>query len=458
MGLNGIERLGDYADWLNDRPEEQQVLYEDFLIRVTSFFRDPAVFEILKSTVFPGIVRNCGSGNPIRIWVTGCSTGEEVYSIAIVLMEILGDMAANTPVKILATDVNEVSLEKARAGKYIDNISLDVSSDQLQRFFSKVNSHYQICKSIRDLCVFPRHDVTRDTPFANLDLISCRNLLIYFDSPLQNRVIPYFHYALKPAACLMLGTSETLGTFADRFDVLDRDTRVYSKKLNSTRLSLEFPVSDPGFVSRRPNRPGVDDGDTRWPTLQQEIDRALLGRLAFRTMVVDENFTILHFRGNVAPFLNPESGTASLDLLKIVRTGLGVEIYAANNSVRRDQKSIKRDDIRFRDADNLRTVNFEVLPIPQTGIGRHLFLVIFDELPPLCAADESEKRDQVLPVGDGAETTIRVPQLEHQLEAVQDYLQSVIEENETAQEEVSGRSRNRLDPGQDPGRTPCRHD
>ncbi|MDB5345205.1 MAG: cheBR, two-component system, chemotaxis family, CheB/CheR fusion protein [Schlesneria sp.] len=244
MALCAIDRIEDYVTLLQQRPDEQYALYQDFLIRVTRFFRDPTTFDVLQSTVFPNLLRNRSVENPIRIWVAGCSTGEEVYSIAIALLEIMGDMINTMPVKILATDINEAALEKARAGTYIDNIALDVSPDRLRRFFNQTNSHYQISKSVRDLCVFSTHNITRDTPFAGLDLISCRNLLIYLDLPLQKRVLPYFHYALKPGGYLMLGTSETVGSSANLFEVVDKESRVYCKKFSSTRVPIEFPVSD----------------------------------------------------------------------------------------------------------------------------------------------------------------------------------------------------------------------
>ena len=242
MALTGAGSFDDYIGLLEERLAEVQALHHDFLIRVTSFFRDPAVFAALTADVFPALVRDRPAGNPLRVWVAGCSTGEEVYSVAITLLESLGDLAGNTPVKILATDISEPALERARAGTYVDNIALDVSADRLRRFFVKVNGHYQISKAVRDLCVFSKHNLARDNPFANLDLITCRNVLIYLDAALQRRVLPLFHYALKPTGHLVLGTAESIGGFSNPFEPFEPDCRIFAKQAVVGRVPLRFSI------------------------------------------------------------------------------------------------------------------------------------------------------------------------------------------------------------------------
>jgi two-component system CheB/CheR fusion protein len=200
MALRGLENASEYFRFLQEDPGELQLLYQDFLIRVTQFFRDPEAFEVLKEKIFPAIAKGRSSSNPLRIWVAGCSTGEEVYSLAIVLLEYLESQAEPPAIKILATDLNEFALEKARAGIYLDNIEIDVTPERLRRFFVRQDGSYQISKSIRELCVFSRHNMTSDPPFSRLHLISCRNVLIYMDSVLQKRVLPILHYALNPTA------------------------------------------------------------------------------------------------------------------------------------------------------------------------------------------------------------------------------------------------------------------
>src|SRR5262245_20842046 len=205
MALRGLEHVEDYHRVLSDDPAEVHNLYQDFLIRVTQFFRDPEAYEALKEKVFPRIINGRSGDTPIRIWCAGCATGEEVYSLAICLQEFMAAQPTNFPLKILATDLNETALEKARTGLYVDNIEIDVSPERLRRFFVRSDGHYQISKSIRDQCVFSRHNMTADPPFSRLDLVSCRNVLIYMEASLQRRVLPILHYALNPDSYLFLG-------------------------------------------------------------------------------------------------------------------------------------------------------------------------------------------------------------------------------------------------------------
>jgi two-component system CheB/CheR fusion protein len=226
MTLRRVEQMAEYLAMLRNESEEVGSLYQDFLIRVTSFFRDPKAFEVLSKEVFSVLIKQREADEPIRIWVSGCATGEEVYSIAIAVLETLGKDSMSTPVKILATDVNERALEVARAGMYIENIEDDVSRERLRRFFTRVDNCFQISKSIRDMCIFSRHDISHDPPFARLDLVTCRNLLIYLNLAVQRRVLPLFHYALKPSGYLMLGPSESIGAFSELFTPVNSEHKV----------------------------------------------------------------------------------------------------------------------------------------------------------------------------------------------------------------------------------------
>lgn len=433
MALNNIHRLEDYVAFLQQRPEEQQALYQDFLIRVTRFFRDPAAFETLQSTVFPNMLWNRSPDDPVRIWVVGCSTGEEVYSLAIALLEVLGDMITAIPVKILATDINEAALEKARAGIYLDNITQDVSPDRLRRFFNPTNSHYQICKSVRDLCVFSTHNIIRDTPFANLDLISCRNLLIYLDLPLQKRVLPYFHYALKVGGALMLGTSETLGSSGDLFEVVDKDHRIYSKKPLPARVPIDFPVSDRSFLSL-PGTVATTNDNPRTVDLRQEADRLLLSRVSPAAILVDEHLSVINFRGHTAPYLNPASGPASLELLKLLRSGLALELRVLLERARREKIPARADHIHLDDDSDPRTIAVDVLPIPPHGVPQG-FLILFEGRPLATEVKSLTPADAPsAPATASAEP--RVAQLERELTTLREYTQSILEENEATNEEL----------------------
>jgi two-component system CheB/CheR fusion protein len=237
------ESLVEYAQYLEKNPGEITALIQDLLINVTQFFRDPEMFEYLKVNIFPRIIENRGRDEPIRIWAAGCSTGEEAYSLAIALWEFLDRRTKSFPIQIFGTDLNDAGIQKARAGIYGSHTEGHVSKERLDRFFLKVGQQYQIIKPIRDLCVFASQNLAKDPPFSRMDLISCRNLLIYFEPTLQKRVMPTFHYALKPNGFLILGASESVGLHSDLFSPLDSRHKIFARKSGHGRFYL--PLSTP---------------------------------------------------------------------------------------------------------------------------------------------------------------------------------------------------------------------
>src|SRR2546427_2023851 len=244
MALHQIRKLKAYVEFLRHHPAEVEALHEDLLIKVTSFFRDPAAFEALKTEIFPGILKHRPLEEPIRVWVPGCSTGEETYSQAIALLEFLGPRSADTPIQLFGTDLSQAGIEKARAGIYPESIAADVSPERLPRFFAKVEGGYRIAKTIRDMCVFAKQNLLQDPPFSRIDLISCRNVLIYLGPVLQKRVMPIFHNGLKPRAFLMLGSSEgVIGTASDLFELMDRKHKIYCRKSTASGLHFDFSAS-----------------------------------------------------------------------------------------------------------------------------------------------------------------------------------------------------------------------
>jgi two-component system CheB/CheR fusion protein len=438
MALRGYEHLQEYLHHLEERPAELQELYQDFLIRVTRFFRDEEVFEALKGLVYPALIKDRSANSAIRLWVAGCSTGEEVYSLAMALMEFLGERSLSVPIKILATDVNEAALEKARAGVYVENIELDVSPERLRRFFAKVNGHYQVGKVIRDMCVFSKHNLTNDPPFSRLDLVSCRNLLIYLDAPLQKRVLPLLHYALNPGGFLLLGSSETVGSL-DLFTAVDTKHRIYSKNAAShIALPLDFGVHvGTAEVGRR-----LAAGPTPWSALdvQKEADRAVLAKYAPVGVVIDENMTVLQFRGRTGPYLEPAPGMASLDLLKMLREGLLSEVRAAISQAKAEGMAVRRGGIPMRDKDGFRQINVEVLPIKVPPGGVRCYVVLFHDTP--LAPPPERGRAAAAPLAESTEPAPgqEVAQLKQELAATREYLQSLIEEHESACEELKSAS------------------
>jgi two-component system, chemotaxis family, CheB/CheR fusion protein len=242
MALQRIEKLNEYASFLQEHPDEVEKLYGDLLINVTSFFRDPHAYEALQKQAFPRIVKNRAANTPIRIWSPGTSSGEEAYSLAIVILEYLGQIGMNLPVQIFGTDVSETSLEKARKGIYPESISEDVTPERLLRFFVRVEGGYLIGKSVRDSCVFSRHNLFNDPPFSNMDLVCCRNVLIYLGPFLQKKIIPMLHYALKPHGFLFLGSSESISGFEDMFEAVDKKLRIFLPKPTAIRRHIDAGI------------------------------------------------------------------------------------------------------------------------------------------------------------------------------------------------------------------------
>jgi two-component system, chemotaxis family, CheB/CheR fusion protein len=239
MVLYRLENMADYVTYLREHPAEIQALYDDVLINVTSFFRDPMAFEILKSKVFPTIA-NKTYEVPIRIWIAGCATGEEAYSIAICLLEFLDNQPIKPPIQIYATDISDWAIEKARAGFYKQSLVADISPERLRRFFVPANGGYQIGKSVRELCIFAKQNLCSDPPFSKLDLISCRNVLIYLGAALQKKILHTFHYGLNPTGFLMLGASETTGELSELFALADKKHKIYTRKFAPARLNLDL--------------------------------------------------------------------------------------------------------------------------------------------------------------------------------------------------------------------------
>ena len=432
LALRDCHDVDDYLELLHHDREELSNLYQDLLIRVTQFFRDREAFEIIKDKVFPALLHGRTAARPIRIWVAGCSTGEEVYSLAMALTEFMDNWPERVPIKILATDLNENALQKARNGLYVDNIEADVAPERLRRFFNRVDGYYQISKNIRELCVFSRHDLTSDPPFSHLDLVSCRNVLIYMDSSLQRRVLPILHYALQPDGYLFLGPSENVGPFTELFAPLDGKHRIFVKQAASGAHghALELGSIMPGEA--RPLRVGHKATGPLWSALdvQREADRIVLSRYAPVGVVVDEALTVVQFRGRTAPFLEPAPGIASLDLFRMLSEGLMAEVRAAVTQARSENVIAAREGLRFEGGVPVQPVRVEVIPFQAPPSGGRFFLVMFTDLE---KAEEAAPRP---PAEPHPSADLQVGQLQQELSAMRDYLQSVIEERENTNEEL----------------------
>jgi len=349
MALHRMASLDAYAGLLQQQPREAQELYEDLLIHVTGFFREPESFEALKVETFPRILAAREGEGPIRVWVPGCSSGEEVYSLAIALYEFLGDRADSTPFEIFGTDVSQRMIDKARTGVFAEAAAREVASARLRRFFTQIEGTFRIIKNLREHCVFSRQDLTRDPPFSRLDLIVCRNLLIYLGYPLQRKVMTVFHYGLKPTGFLMLGRSETTSAHADLFALVDRKQKIYAKKHAAlgTRLDLggAAPLVPNSLGRGRPPRarpPGKEE------TTVSGMNKLILDRYGPPGVLVDADFRILRTRGRTGRYLELATGEAKLDLLHMLREGLLYGVRTALRDARSRGERVRKEGLESR--------------------------------------------------------------------------------------------------------------
>src|SRR5579862_881737 len=429
MGLLRLTEVDAYLDFLSQHPNEVTALSRDLLIHVTRFFRDPETFAGLEEIVFPELLQR-SSDEDVRIWVPGCASGEEAYSVAICLLEFLGQRALERRVQIFATDVSDASIDQARAGVYPFSISADVSPDRIKRFFSRSDAGYRVIKPLRDMCVFARHDLTRDPPFSRLNLIVCRNVLIYLDAVLQKRLMSVFHYALKTGGVLMLGPAETPGS-QPLFSPLDKKWRLYRKM--PIDAGLPRPTLDEiGDAPIRPLAPNTGRRQIR--SVQDEANRLVLDRYSLPGVVVDGNWQIVQFRGRTGPFLEASAGQPNFSVLKMARGGLLHPLQAALHTARRRAMAVRRDGLHIQHEGRWREVSLEVVPLSTTQ-GEH-YLVLFEEhalvKPGRTAPRKKGGRDVA---GDRQVETVNVG-LRRELSASRDYLQSIIQELEAANEEL----------------------
>lgn len=438
MVVNKLDGLEAYVGYLQEDPAEVRALYQDILITVTDFFRDREAFETLKNQVFPEIIRNKAPDAPIRVWVPGCSSGEEPYSIAMSLLESLEGMSKKPPVLIFATDINEIAIEKARAGIYPESITADVSPERLQRFFVSTEGGYQINKFIREMCIFAKHDVTKDPPFSRLDLISFRNVLIYLNLTLQKKVIPALHYALQPKGYLVLGTSETVDGFVDLFATVDKKHRIYSKKPAPSRLPVDFATRGYSLEHLAIEKGSHMPRDIMPPEfdVQKEANDIVLEKYAPAGVIVDANMEILQFRGHTGPYVEPVPGKASLNLLNMAREELALDLRTAINEAKTTNAPVNKEDIRIKHNGNYRDIAIEVIPI-QAPLNESYYLILFKEEAALDGAEPQEaKATTNKPAKERKLEEREIAKLRQELIATKEYLGSTMEEKDAAFEEL----------------------
>lgn len=433
MTLRHLTTLEDYVRVLREEPAEIQALFEDILIHVTSFFRDGAAFDKLKEHVFPEILRQKKKDGTIRLWSAGCSTGEEAYSLLIVLLEFLSEQnAEEVPVQLFGTDISERAIEKARAAFYPEGVTRDVSPARLARFFTKVEGGgYRISKPVRERCAFVKHDLASDPPFSKLDLVCCRNVLIYFGSELQKRVLATFHFALNEPGFLVLGHAETIIDGTNLFHEVDREDKIFARTAVKTTLRLApardaLPAPQPLLEPRAPAAADV----------VRRTESLLLDQYAPPGVIVNGRMEIIHFRGRTGPYLEPAPGQPQYDLMKMARKGLLADLRIGISQARQTRATVRRSGVRVdEDGATPRTCDVIVVPIASPPDSREdVFAILFAEPAPREAATKGE--GPAGPQPPASSEPQDVARLEKELEATKEHLQSIVEEHQRANEEL----------------------
>lgn len=434
MVILKLDSVAHYAKYLKEHLEETEKLYDDVLIPVTSFFRDFEAFEALKKRVYPAIVKDQRNKGTIRMWAPGCSTGEETYSLAMTLLEFLGDKASSYQIQLFGTDLNDKGIQKARAGVYRESIAEEVSKERLQRFFVKVDEGYRVNKGVRDLCIFAQQNLAVDPPFSQMNLVACRNLLIYMGPALQRKIVPILHYALKSSGFLILGKAEGVAGFQNLFSPVDAKHKIFAKTATASRLHYDF--SQPHFPAEEEaaNKAAEPRGSAQ-PEIdvQAEADRLVLKQYAPVGVVINANMEVLQFRGRTTPYLEPAPGKPSVNVLKMARDGLALELRSLINAARKKRAPVKKDDVVFEvDGHNL-IINISVSPLGGKGASheRH-YLILFEDVTSRAAAsvkDRSQKRSKP------AEEKREFKRLRQELVEAQEALRSAVESEEAVKEE-----------------------
>jgi two-component system, chemotaxis family, CheB/CheR fusion protein len=431
MGVNQIENYAKYVRFLRENPTEVEALFRELLIGVTNFFRDAASFEALRTSVLPELFSQIPEDGTFRAWIPGCSTGEEVYSLAMVIREVLDRNPKRINLQLFGTDIDGLAIDKARAGLYPASIAADVSAERLKQFFIKEGDFFRIRKEIRDCAVFSVQDLVKDPPFSKLHLLCCRNLLIYLSGEAQKRLMPLFHYTLGPQGVLMLGSSETIGGFSQLFAVLDKKWKIFRRLEvpQELRQYIDFPSG-----GSAPNK-GIDAAQPAMEAdpsvhIAQAAQKAILDQFAPSALLVDARGGILHIQGRTGKYLEPPSGPPTHNMLDMARQGLRIELSSALRQARSSSKPVIRKNVGVKTNGDIQMINLHVCPLqmPKELIGR--FLVVFEDIN--TSAPGLRAEDQDGPVQESA----HIAALESELQNTRESHQTTIEELESSNEEL----------------------
>ncbi len=432
MQVAHIDTFDDYVERLRQDGREIDQLFQDLLISVTHFFRDEAAFEALANTVIPKLFQNKGADTPVRVWVPGCATGEEAYAIAMLLREHMAQLTTSPPVQVFATDIDEPALDVARQGHYDEEIAEHVSPERLAHFFVHDERGYHVAKAIRELCIFSTHNLISDPPFARMDLIACRNLLIYFDADLQRKLVPLLHYALASQGYLFLGSSESVAAHPEMFRMVDKQHRLFQRKDLLVRPHIAFPLTG---TSRRPIR--RYGAARRLPATSEQnigelLERILLEQFAPPSVIINEQSEIVFFSGRTGAYLEPPAGAPSLDILVLIHPQLRLALQTAIRAAINDRTPTIRENLAIETAGAVQRLNLIVRPLTELGPDAGLLLVIFQELGPPVGAALAQAAGMIPPIDEPI-----AQQLTHELQTTRDALETTIDELQEANTELT---------------------
>lgn len=428
MNVHRMRKPQDYVQFLKNEAHEVDILFKELLINVTSFFRDPQAFEVLRCDVLPVYLRAVPRDYTMRIWVPGCSTGEEAYSLLMTFQECVEELNRPVKVQVFASDLDLDAINAGRAGFYPEGISADVSPERLERFFVKQDTGYQISRELRELVVFAHHNVAKDPPFTKLDFISCRNLLIYLNATLQRKLVPLFHYALKPKGILFLGSSESLAGFKQGFEEVSGKWKIFRRD-ESAEMHAAF--ADFPRKSERAHGARRDSHSPDASRLADFVEDLLLDEYVPPSVLVNERGDILYIHGRTGAYLEPASGHPRLNVLEMAREGLRLELPGALRHAAAQDREIRRSNIRVRANGDDVLVNLVVRKLEQPQALRGLFLIAFSQPRSETSIETAE------PLKKSTPRKTRVAELETELQQTQANLRTTIEELETSNEELT---------------------
>lgn len=433
LTVHQIDTVHNYLYFLQQNPKEIDILFNELLIGVTSFFRNPEAFEIIKTNFSTHILKDKSEDYPIRVWVPGCSSGEEVYSLAIIIHECLEELNKKFNVQIFGTDIDAKAINKSRTGIYPLSIASDVKKERLSRFFIKKDNTYQVKKEIREMVIFAPQNVIKDPPFIKLDLLSCRNLLIYLEAEIQKKLMPFFHYALNPGGLLFLGTSETIAEFTDLFSLIDKKWRVFIRRESaaSTRRIVELPPmrspqkSVPLPAPAEFKKEGIIN-------IAQMAERIILEQFGPPCVVVNKEGDIIYIHGRTGNYLEPASGEASLNIFKMAREGLRGGLMRAFRQMIPKKGAVILEELEVKTNGSTQLVQVKIQPVgTQLENISDLVLVVFEDIP----TKEKTVPDKIIK-SSSTESDNYIVKLEKELRYTKEYLQGTIEEIETSNEEL----------------------